>query len=814
MGLIKQTEQDNGNVLLEIIYGGREAPFGGVDSSAPPAYIDPRCFAAADGFLVIDNKLVVAQLAPIVTPTLWSSVANVRLLKFGTFYNSLTGQLNYAFGVTINAIVGPPSGVAYKFYLTAWNPANPAVNWTDILPISLFDAVAVEEQASITLDSIATNVASTNVVGSGGTFNITSVNSTGGITGITVAGGSSYSVGMVLPVTSGGIGNSGYVKVTGVTAGALNTAVVIAPGTQYSTGAGNFTGTAEVYSSCSLVINGPAGGPFTYTIQSWASGYTRQQLVASMVAQINGTPDPNVVASASVDGYSIILTALTAGVAGNTITVQDTSANSTATLAPPFYFSNRVARNLEGGQLTQSAQAPRVFNGSISTVDVGGTTYFANLGPMILKYSGPGYFTTSSLYNGMAVLRKFAGSLIGLRQINQLGVFTENQDMIFAWTAAEDLDEWSPVKSNGDVTGAGFAELADIGDYLSGLVVSGATAFIIRSQGLSYATATGSGSLPFDFNHIGLGDQGEGAQIQQLVAQYDQTGCFVGNTDVFQISGQVSSIGAKIKAALFASLTSNQSIVAVLDANICVIFLGGDQFPLLIFSTGAAASPANSYALFLYNANNSTWTVLTFPAVLAAEPVRAIDLGTLYSINDFSGSDEYNISVPALAVRTNLITLPPAFYALIEGVPNNSAISNPAYITFPQEEVSHGRDITIDALYLSLWANVSAPTLIGLVFNGFQVSAASTPGEPDILTPMTVPYATLFLQPTDFNTLEGDPLELQFFSSNLALGAGAATMRSPQLTLQVYSIATADTAQIRISKVSIFGSYDPAQRPV
>lgn len=38
MGAIKETKLANGNVGLEITYGGKEAPFGGVDSSAPPAY--------------------------------------------------------------------------------------------------------------------------------------------------------------------------------------------------------------------------------------------------------------------------------------------------------------------------------------------------------------------------------------------------------------------------------------------------------------------------------------------------------------------------------------------------------------------------------------------------------------------------------------------------------------------------------------------------------------------------------------------------------------------------------------------------------
>ena len=47
------------------------------------------------------------------------------------------------------------------------------------------------------------------------------------------------------------------------------------------------------------------------------------------------------------------------------------------------------------------------------------------------------------------------------------------------------------------VTGAGFEELADISDYLSGLIVANNAAWIIRSQGLSYAIATANGEQPY-----------------------------------------------------------------------------------------------------------------------------------------------------------------------------------------------------------------------------------------------------------------------------------------------------------------------------
>src|ERR1700728_1640203 len=119
MGAVKTSELPNGNIALEITYGGTDAPFGGVDSSAPPAYIDPRCFAAVDGFIVVDNKLCLACWQLLTLPTLWNG-NTAELIKIGTFFSSIHGQLNYALGVAASLNVGPPANTTYKFYLTAW----------------------------------------------------------------------------------------------------------------------------------------------------------------------------------------------------------------------------------------------------------------------------------------------------------------------------------------------------------------------------------------------------------------------------------------------------------------------------------------------------------------------------------------------------------------------------------------------------------------------------------------------------------------------------------------------------------------------
>ena len=614
-----------------------------------------------------------------------------------------------------------------------------------------------------------------------------------------MTGGVNYGVGDGVQVVQGS-SVGGWVLVTGVTGTAISTVSILNIGDLYVTGAVT-AGDTEGPSGVELEVIGPSGTQYI-TVPAYSSGYTRQQLVAAMIGTYN-----DVTITSSIDGFSIIITANVPGVGGNAITVQDISTSEVPANPPPLYFSCRTARNLQGGQITESATAPRSFVAPASTCIVGGTLYIANVGPMILKYSGPGLFTTSTMYNGMGVIRKFAGSLIGLRVQNQLGVYTQNQDMIFAWSAGEDLDEWSPVSNTGNVTGAGFEELADIADYLTGLIVTSGTAFIIRSNGISYATATGNATLPFAVNHIGLGEQGEGAQVTNLVCQYDQTGAFVGNTDIFQISSQVGPIGQKIKALLFQSLRVIEE-PGLLSAAAIPVMLGGDTFPLVIFSAGPTVDsdyPTNSLALYIFNPGNGTWMILSMlknlPGPLVA--VRML-MDVFASLNTVANNDEYNQALAVFGTQSvnGMDALQaPELYQLVEGVPNGSATpgycpSGAPFVIFPQEEVMFGRDVTIDALYIALWAAVSENTTVTFYINEVQ-------------------YAVITLTPVQFFTLQGEPIELQVNNfSSTAVGTGAFTAHSPQLKINITPLTDAGSAQVRFSKIAMFASFDPKQRPV
>ena len=956
MGAIEKTELSNGNIGLEITYGGKEAPFGGVDTSAPPAYIDPRCFTNCDGFIVVDNQLVAASLNPVQIPTLWSGTAGVILIGFGNFYTPRYGTLNYALGYKASGVTRPPTGVDYTFYMTAWVPGNPVTYWNDTLNYTLYNSATPAIAASVTVD--LQTIAGGGGLGAGATVAITAVTSiagpahgnfgfdlTGIISAITVTGGTNYKVGdtywIVQGTTPANITAQVIIETVNPLTGAILT-VSLVPNSYETTYINSSNATVPLYtagynytvgaatlafaqpSDVVLQIEGP-GGSSTYTVQSngvtpvtptlpgsgavlritgvyqngayididsqtgnrtWSNvtiadlnfiraldepggvnysvgqvyyvvsggvdfitqtvtidpvnaldpnvqiqitsvgaggtitgfqivntglddsninmnDYFDQRpvivgdpvplntltsspviILNAMAADINGLStypaDQNVIATVNTGSSSLTLTAVIAGVTGNSITVQDLSV-LTGSDASYYYFSCRALTHLTGGSdgTGSGTVLSTVLPNKASIASVGGILYIGNIGPAIIKYGGPGLFVTSTTLQGVRVLRKFAGSLIGLGLIPAPGTVIASVDMIFAWSATLNLDTWAPLGLDGYVTGAGFAQLADIGDYLTGLIVTNATAFIIRSQGISYATATGNATSPFNFNHIGLGDEGEGAQVTALLAQYDQSGLYVGNSDVYQLANGITAVGAKINKALFNTLGENS--FRLFGNAACAVMLTSETVLFLL---------AIGNVIYIYNPSNATWQTITL--LVSAENLYSLALGVFASSNTTASSNLFNQCSPIVAVERSPQVY--QFYELSEGVPNGSSLSLPPSVTFPSEEVAFGRDVTVDGMYSAINAQVSEDVVISYNLNGNE-------------------FSFQLLTPAEFDSLSTLPVETQIFSDSTAT-SGAVTEHSPQLQISIAALPDMGTALVRLTKQAIFGSFDPKQRPV
>jgi hypothetical protein len=71
----------------------------------------------------------------------------------------------------------------------------------------------------------------------------------------------------------------------------------------------------------------------------------------------------------------------------------------------------------------------------------------------------------------------------------------------------------------------------------------------------------------------------------------------------------------------------------------------------------------------------------------------------------------------------------------------------------------------------------------------------------------------LILTSVQLNSFIVNPVEFQVFSSSNST-AGAVTVHSPQLQISIVPLSDAGSAQIRFTKIAMFASYDPKQRPV
>ena len=140
----------------------------------------------------------------------------------------------------------------------------------------------------------------------------------------------------------------------------------------------------------------------------------------------------------------------------------------------------------------------------------------------------------------------------------------------------------------------------------------------------------------------------------------------------------------------------------------------------------------------------------------------------------------------------------PNAFILQEGVPqSNSLTSTLSYVTFPQEEILFGREVTIDAIYISLWANLSRNVTINFLFNGVHFGAlALVTGAP-------------------LNTLNGVPTNFKVFPDATVLsGTGVFNSQSPQLQITIAESLFNNQNPIRIAKIQLYASFEPKQRPV
>ena len=102
---------------------------------------------------------------------------------------------------------------------------------------------------------------------------------------------------------------------------------------------------------------------------------------------------------------------------------------------------------------------------------------------------------------------------------------------------------------------AGFVQLIDFADEITGMMFLGRVAYIFHRTGITEMAPTGVGTLPFDFNHIWNAQDGTGSIYPYTIAQYGQMGAFLSTENVYMVQNyQFQPIGGQARDAIFADV--------------------------------------------------------------------------------------------------------------------------------------------------------------------------------------------------------------------------------------------------------------------
>jgi hypothetical protein len=371
-----------------------------------------------------------------------------------------------------------------------------------------------------------------------------------------------------------------------------------------------------------------------------------------------------------------------------------------------------------------------------------------------------------------------------------------------AWSAAQGAYSiFNPLDSNNLVTGAGYNNLPDVEDTISGFFTTGPTGYILRLQGISEMSPLNSGTQPFDFNHLWASHKGIGALYSQSVQQYGSVGYFVSDTDIFTIGYDgINVIAGKAKSAIYGWINNKNF---EMDSAVGVISINNEPFLAYVLAFYGTTSVDEFVQYFIYRADNKEWyagqlnpltgNYTSFNLNLASVQLPSLTLGTSSSIV-FNCQGVINSTS---GYSTNLYAFP--------NFPVPPPLYNGPTLIFPAEELGFGKLPTIDALGFYLYSGGNYPiSSINLSISVNNVTYNTI----TLVSNTTFPVVTEYFQ-------EG----WNYYFAVPDQQTQGYTGVSPQISLSVRTIrygtiANVSGDQFIIGKVVMFGTIDPTQRPI
>lgn len=194
--------------------------------------------------------------------------------------------------------------------------------------------------------------------------------------------------------------------------------------------------------------------------------------------------------------------------------------------------------------------------------------------------AGTGVQTASSISGGL-FLSGLANSLIQAYTIEGSSIYPQR----IRWSAPNQPTVWDPSVN----PGAGFNDLDDLPDAISGFCVLGTYGYVFSPNNITVMSPTGNNQLPFTFDHLWYSQFGIGCAYPQSLDSYGATAAFMALDGVYTLTvSGLTNIGAPIIDEL------NNFIFAFTDFTPTQTFVFGKVIPVF-------AGPNSIVTNLMYN---------------------------------------------------------------------------------------------------------------------------------------------------------------------------------------------------------------------
>jgi hypothetical protein len=227
---------------------------------------------------------------------------------------------------------------------------------------------------------------------------------------------------------------------------------------------------------------------------------------------------------------------------------------------------------------------------------------------------GNAYDNTKPIYGGQ-FLGELANHLILLNTVEKDPAISagtqQNYTQRMRWSATGLPNVWNPAVN----PNAGFNDMLDVPDSITGFVTIGKYGYIFRTNGISQVVPTGLGARPFQWDHMWASNQGIGNIFSSSIASYGAIAGFVSTEQIYLLTlSGMQPIGGGARDAILTDLAT--SIASPFGS---LVPAYRSKFVFVNYSLTIIQN--NKTVLWIYNVEENSWTRRELPGIFVASPL-------------------------------------------------------------------------------------------------------------------------------------------------------------------------------------------------